>query len=136
VSIVLKSGSLNLLGPSGPVKARNGIALPFLCCFKLSYVGFLYPTDVLVPAVLVNCKVPIIICKSSEINFQSHKYTNFHPIYIYSVINILVAKTPCHLLTLFNGYSNVHYRYINDFIFVQQRRFDSIKSTPFNLTFH
>jgi hypothetical protein len=29
VSIVLKSGSLNLLEPSGPVKACNGIDLPF-----------------------------------------------------------------------------------------------------------
>jgi hypothetical protein len=28
--IVLKSGSLNLLEPSGPVKACNGIALPLL----------------------------------------------------------------------------------------------------------
>jgi hypothetical protein len=28
VSIVLKSGSLNLLEPSGPVKGCNGIALP------------------------------------------------------------------------------------------------------------
>jgi hypothetical protein len=28
VPIVLKSGSFNLLEPSGPVKARNGIALP------------------------------------------------------------------------------------------------------------
>jgi hypothetical protein len=28
VQIVLKSGSLNLLEPSGPVKACNGIALP------------------------------------------------------------------------------------------------------------
>jgi hypothetical protein len=27
--IVLKSGSLNLLEPSGPVKACNGIDLPF-----------------------------------------------------------------------------------------------------------
>jgi hypothetical protein len=31
VPIVLKSGSLNLLGPSGPVKACNGIALHLLC---------------------------------------------------------------------------------------------------------
>jgi hypothetical protein len=30
VPIVLKSGSLNLLEPSGPVKACNGIALPLL----------------------------------------------------------------------------------------------------------
>jgi len=29
VPIVLKSGSLNLLEPSGPVQAPNGIALPF-----------------------------------------------------------------------------------------------------------
>ena len=29
VSIVLKSGSLNLLEPSGPVQACNGIALPY-----------------------------------------------------------------------------------------------------------
>ena len=29
VPIVLKSGSLNLLEPSGPVKAYNGNALPF-----------------------------------------------------------------------------------------------------------
>jgi hypothetical protein len=29
VPIVLKFGSLNLLEPSGPVKACNGIALPF-----------------------------------------------------------------------------------------------------------
>jgi len=30
VPIVLKSGSLNLLEPSGPVQACNGIALPFI----------------------------------------------------------------------------------------------------------
>jgi hypothetical protein len=30
VPIVLKSGSLNLLDTSGPVKASNGIALPLL----------------------------------------------------------------------------------------------------------
>jgi hypothetical protein len=30
VSIFLKSGSLNLLEPSGPVKACNGIALPYV----------------------------------------------------------------------------------------------------------
>jgi hypothetical protein len=32
--IVLKSGSLNLLEPSGPVKACNGIALPWIRCGK------------------------------------------------------------------------------------------------------
>jgi hypothetical protein len=30
VPIVLKSGSLSLLEPSGPVQAFNGIALPYL----------------------------------------------------------------------------------------------------------
>ena len=34
--IVLKSGSLNLLEPSGPVQACNGIALPFTF-FTLEY---------------------------------------------------------------------------------------------------
>jgi hypothetical protein len=29
VPIILKSGSLNLLEPSGPVQACNGLALPF-----------------------------------------------------------------------------------------------------------
>jgi hypothetical protein len=37
VPIVLKSGSLKLLEPSGPVKACNGIALPFL--LNLWYMG-------------------------------------------------------------------------------------------------
>jgi len=32
VPIVLKSGSLNLLEPSGPVQACNGIALPYTEC--------------------------------------------------------------------------------------------------------
>jgi hypothetical protein len=33
--IVLKSGSLNLLEPSGPVKACNGIVLPFTLCYAV-----------------------------------------------------------------------------------------------------
>jgi hypothetical protein len=33
VPIVLKSGSLNLLEPSGPVQDCNGIALPFFLSF-------------------------------------------------------------------------------------------------------
>jgi len=44
VPIVLKSGSLNLLEPSGPVQACNGIALPFTFTFiylSVSY-DFLY----------------------------------------------------------------------------------------------
>jgi hypothetical protein len=46
VAIVLKSGSLNLLEPSGPAQAGNGIALPFtftliqyLFVFILTYFG-------------------------------------------------------------------------------------------------
>jgi hypothetical protein len=35
VPIVLKSGSLNLLEPSGPVKACNGIALPLPFTFLI-----------------------------------------------------------------------------------------------------
>jgi hypothetical protein len=38
VPIVLKSGRLNLLEPSGPVEACNGIAVPFtslLCCIEV-----------------------------------------------------------------------------------------------------
>jgi hypothetical protein len=35
VSIVLKSGSLNILERSGPVKACNGIALPLLAYIVL-----------------------------------------------------------------------------------------------------
>jgi len=31
-AVVLKSGSLNLLEPSGPVQASNGIALPLPYC--------------------------------------------------------------------------------------------------------
>jgi len=34
VLIVLKSGSLNLLEPSGPVQACNGIALPLFYTFE------------------------------------------------------------------------------------------------------
>jgi len=34
VPIVFKSGSLNLLEPSGPVQACNGIALPFTFCLR------------------------------------------------------------------------------------------------------
>ena len=32
VPIVLKSGSLKLLEPSGPVQICNGIAVPFILC--------------------------------------------------------------------------------------------------------
>jgi hypothetical protein len=41
VSIVLKSGSLNLLEPSGPVKACSGIALPFCAKMARQIAGFI-----------------------------------------------------------------------------------------------
>jgi hypothetical protein len=40
VPIVLKSGSLNLLEPSGPVKGRNGIALPLPLQLKYKHVMY------------------------------------------------------------------------------------------------
>jgi hypothetical protein len=39
VPIVLKSGGLNLLEPSGPVQACNGIALPLPLPFNISRRG-------------------------------------------------------------------------------------------------
>jgi hypothetical protein len=54
LSIVLKSGSLNLLEPSGPVKACNGIALPLpqffvklphFMTFRLRFSGYVH-TDI------------------------------------------------------------------------------------------
>jgi hypothetical protein len=36
VPTVLKSGSLNLLEPYGPVQAYNGIALPLACHVRIS----------------------------------------------------------------------------------------------------
>jgi hypothetical protein len=41
VPIVLKSGSLNLLEPSGPVQACNGIALPL----PLQYIYIQYTSE-------------------------------------------------------------------------------------------
>jgi hypothetical protein len=38
VPIVLKSGSLSLLEPSGPIKACNGIALPLLLATVAYYL--------------------------------------------------------------------------------------------------
>jgi len=33
--IVLKSGILNLLEPSGPIQACNGVALPIIICYSM-----------------------------------------------------------------------------------------------------
>jgi len=40
VATVLKSGSLNLLEPLGPVQACNGIALPFTVYFRVYYFTY------------------------------------------------------------------------------------------------
>ena len=40
--IVLKSGSLNLLEPSGPVQACNGIALPLYVCMYVCMCIYIY----------------------------------------------------------------------------------------------
>ena len=45
VPIVLKSGSLNLLKPSGPVHACNGIALPFTVIQWNQFFYVLYETS-------------------------------------------------------------------------------------------
>jgi hypothetical protein len=44
VPIVFKSGNLNLLEPSGPVKGCNGIALPF--CFTSNNTGTLLSQNI------------------------------------------------------------------------------------------
>ena len=43
VPIVLKSGSLNLLEPSGPVQACNGIALPFTMLHLVGHIKRIKP---------------------------------------------------------------------------------------------
>jgi hypothetical protein len=68
VPIVLKSGSLNLLEPYGPVKACNGIALPLdviqcvqkvLCARRLWYLDLVVSTEV---AVEVCCCFTVFSC--------------------------------------------------------------------------
>jgi hypothetical protein len=45
---VLKSGSLNILEPSGPVQACNGIALPLPLLFNINFFGSLCSGDMLI----------------------------------------------------------------------------------------
>ena len=59
--IVLKSGNLNLLEPSGPVQACNGIALPFSC--SQNWV----PRFESFPAVLQVALVPSLLCSGVEL---------------------------------------------------------------------
>jgi len=47
-AVVMKSGDLNLLEPSGPVQASNGTALPLHFCFyypMLFYISYIYFTS-------------------------------------------------------------------------------------------
>ena len=53
VPIVLKSGSLNLLEPSGPIQGCNGIALPLLCNYSLC--SNIYSSLIQMGPVLVWC---------------------------------------------------------------------------------
>jgi len=55
VPIVLKSGSLNLLEPSGPLQACNGIALPlFYMVWRFLFVGGGF---LCVAVSMLNCRV-------------------------------------------------------------------------------
>jgi hypothetical protein len=65
VPIVLKSGSLNLLEPSGPAKASNGIVLLFL----------LYPPN-------VSAKVPLTFFKYEPVVADNSVFYDFNDIYI------------------------------------------------------
>ena len=38
-AVVTKSGNLNFLGPSGPVQACNGTALPYIKRTKVKFLG-------------------------------------------------------------------------------------------------
>jgi hypothetical protein len=64
VSIVMKSGSFNLLEPSGPVKACNGIALPILLYVNRRGCPTWQPYHLHVPIVL----------KSGRLNLEPYGY--------------------------------------------------------------
>jgi hypothetical protein len=61
VSIVLKSGSLNLLEPSGPVKACTGIALPLQDRLMYQYC-ILLCTDVCLRVVIYGSNMKKGLC--------------------------------------------------------------------------
>ena len=68
--IVLKSGSFNLLEPSAPVQACNGIALPYMGSFEYIDQNFmqyfrLY-IDAAVPQNVILYTVEEIVLKSRE----------------------------------------------------------------------
>ena len=62
--VVLKSGSFNLLEPSGPVQACNGIALPFILdILKLSLISY----EELQCSVDVYCVVMLCAARNIEL---------------------------------------------------------------------
>jgi len=61
VLIVLKSGSLNLLEPSGPVQACNGIALPLPLPLPYSR---LYRNVVYIPVIKLAYRLYLIHCQT------------------------------------------------------------------------
>ena len=60
--IVLKSGSLNLLEPSGPIQACNGIAVSFIPVIILDISSVTYTLQLIVQFLLFN-----IIKKFTEV---------------------------------------------------------------------
>ena len=84
VSNVLKSGSLNLLEPSGPVQACNGIALPFY---------------ILICTVPFRTLIPLIVLSVVVVHFVPY----FVPLYCFyfSSIVSLVLSIPASCLFYF-----------------------------------
>jgi hypothetical protein len=81
VPIVLKSGSLNLLEPSGPVKACNGIAVPVLC-------------------VLFVCKCVMYCCHRVSAQLRLNKYVNKYKKYHIKCVCVCVISCVWDVLIL------------------------------------
>ena len=89
--IVLKSGSLNLLGPSGLVQACNGIVLLYKRRDILPYENFFFNFEERVPLHII-FELPVSNVKSRKINFL--------------VLNKAVEKKKtdfCYVLTASSG---------------------------------
>jgi hypothetical protein len=118
VPIVLKSGSLNFLEPSGPVQACNGIALPFTCIctsrisfklyeyvFNLSLISFIFirSYNVYCTIDLINVVLAALLFPSYFIIFQFS-----HPCRRISITSIVHNSTHCSLFQICAS-SNVAY---------------------------
>jgi hypothetical protein len=71
VQIVLKSGSLSLLEPSGPVQGCNGIDLTFT--YKSEIVALSGKTKVMDPRYSETSKIEVL----SYVESSSHKYRKY-----------------------------------------------------------